>query len=315
MSKTEDPTLGVEYGSFVVGITTCYGHEQLVEAVKSLRSSQNVANDFRIIVVADSVKLADEIIADLTTLEVEIIENPTESSAFAKQLQILEMVSEEYIILTQDDVLLHPLTIAKVLEELTKSGVTFVGVKNQPIKPSSLLEGGISIGTTLSNSIARHFNKGDNYLACLGRLMAFRTDFLKKMHVEIDSVSLDAYLYFENKRIGGKYVCLWDYPLYFRAPQNILEQLRKSSRFQYSQYELASYRRFGDLSAEYRLPLLSIIKGTIDEFFKNPFYFTIYVFIFLYTRLFKRSLNESLIANWEVDESTKDIKINYLQTS
>lgn len=314
MSRSGNPTLGTEHGSFVVGTTTCYGHEQLVETVKSLRMSQNFIKDFRVIVVADSVKLTEAIIADLTTLKVEIIENPTESSAFAKQLQILEMVNEEYIILTQDDVLFHPLTISKVLEELTKEGVTFVGVKNQPIKPASALEGGISIATTLCNSIARHFNGGDNYLACLGRLMAFRTDFLKKMHVEIDSVSLDAYLYFENKRIGGKYVCLWDYPLYFRAPQNILEHLRKSSRFQYSQDELISYRRFGDLRSEYKLPLVAIIRGTIDEFFKNPFYLAIYVFIFFYTRLFKRSLNKSLIANWEVDESTKDIKLNYLQT-
>ena len=157
-----------------------------------------------------------------------------------------------------------------------------------------------------------NFNNGDNYLACLGRLMAFRTKYLKDMYVEVDSVSLDAYLYFENKRLGGKYVCLWDYPLYFRAPKNILEHLRKSSRFQYSQDELVSYNRFGDLSNEYKLPILAIIKGTFHELLHNPIYLSIYVFIFLYTRLFKRSISKSLIANWEVDESTKDIKLGYL---
>lgn len=305
----------IKPASFAVGITTCYGHPQLVETIKSLRLAKHVAKDFRVIVVADSVKLTDEIIAELTDLKVEIIENLYESSAFAKQLQILELVTEDYIILTQDDVLFHPLTLSKVFEELACEGVTFVGVRNQPLKPASLLEGGISIATTLCNSIARNFNNGDNYLACLGRLMAFKTEYLKNMHVEIDSVSLDAFIYFENKRIGGKYVCLWDYPLYFRAPQNILEHLRKSSRFQYSQDEQISYRRFGNLNKEYTLPLSAIIKGTIVEFVHNPLYLTLYVFIFFYTRIFKRSLNKSLIANWEVDESTKDIKLNYLQTS
>lgn len=299
---------------FVVGITTCYGHPQLVESVKSLRLSQNVDKDFRVIVVADSVKLSDEIKGDLLKLGAELIENAYESSAFAKQMQILDLVTEKYIILTQDDVLFHPLTLFKVLEQLESGNATFVGVKNEPIKPRSLLEGGISVATTLCNSIAMYFNNGDNYLACLGRLMAFETDYLKKMYVERDSVSLDAYLYFENKKMGGKYVCLWDYPLYFRAPQNILEHLRKSSRFQYSNAELVSYKRFGDLSKEYKLPLPAIIRGALLEFIRTPIYFTIYCFIFLYTRIFRESLNKSLNANWEVDTSTKDIKLNYLQT-
>lgn len=72
--------------SFVVGITTCYGHPQLVETVKSLRLSEQVPENFRIIVVADSVKLTDEILKDLDKLKVEVIENDHESSAFAKQL-------------------------------------------------------------------------------------------------------------------------------------------------------------------------------------------------------------------------------------
>lgn len=298
--------------SFLVGITTCYGEAQIIETVKSLRSSLHVPSDFRIVIVADHVKIKPYIKAALEALGVELYENKYETSAFAKQKQILDITTEEIVILTQDDVLFDPLTVVNTLRAFDTQGITFVGVRNQPLRPLTLTEGGISIGTTLSNSIGKYWNKGDNYLACLGRLMAFKTAYLKSMYVETDSVSLDAYLYFENKKMGGKYKCIWDTPLYFRSPQNIIEHIRKSSRFQYSKDEMDSYERFGDLTKEYTIPKTAIIKGALVEFFKNPVYFALYIGIFAYTRLFKIKVENCLYPNWEVDESTKEISFSNL---
>lgn len=300
-----------ELPSFVVGINTCYCDEQIIDTVKSLRKSQNVPY-FRIIIVSDRQKATPKVVQALKELGAELYENKDETSAWAKQIQILNMIDEEVIIMTQDDVLFHPMAIHNTVKELTKEGVTFVGLVNEPIKGDSLLEDGISVGTHLNNAIAKRWNNGDNYLACLGRLMAFRTDYIKSVYVEIDSISVDAYLYFENKKLGGKYVCLWDTPIYFRSPQNLEEHMRKSSRFQHSKIEMEAYKRFPRLDSEYKIPLGSIIKASVAQFFKNPINFATYCGIFWYTRLLKIKPDNCLYANWEVDYSTKEITLEHI---
>jgi hypothetical protein len=304
-------TVNTDLPSFVVGINTCYCDEQIIDTVKSLRSSINVPY-FRIIIVSDRQKATTKVVQALKELDAELYENDNETSAWAKQMQILDMITEEIIIMTQDDVLFHPEAIYSTVNELTKEGVTFVGLVNEPIRGDSLLEDGVSVGTRLNNGIAKRWNKGDNYLACLGRLMAFRTDYIKSVYVEIDSISVDAYLYFENKKLGGKYVCLWDTPIYFRSPQNLEEHMRKSSRFQHSKIEMEAYKRFPRLDAEYKLPLSSIVKASIEQFFRNPVHFVTYCGIFWYTRLLKIKPDNCLYPNWEIDFSTKEISLEHI---
>jgi len=294
--------------SFVVGINTCYCDEQIIDTVKSLRASQGVPH-FRIVIVSDREKASDKVVNALKDLDVEFYENPTVTSAWAKQVQILDMTKEEIIIMTQDDVLFHPYAIYNTVMELTKEGVTFVGLVNEPIEGDSIVENGISVGTRLMNKIAKSWNNGDNYLACLGRLMAFRTDFIRNVYVEVDSISVDAYLYFENKKLGGKYVCLWDTPIYFRSPQNMLEHMRKSSRFQHSKAEMESYKRFPRLNEEYKMPTSVVVKSAIKQFLHDPIHFIAYCGIFAFTRLKTINAENCLYANWEVDFSTKEISL------
>ena len=288
-------------------ITSCYGKRQILETVKSIRSSED-GQLFRIIIIADSVPVPSDVKKQLKNFSVELIENPYKSSAFAKQKQIIERCQDEILILTQDDVLFPPRTLTEVIKTFTRNPeVTFVGVKNEPLKPENLFESGVNTGTNLLNRIAGYWNKGNNYLACLGRLMAFRTAWLKELEVESESVSLDAYLYFENKKSGGEYKCLWQAPLYFRNPQNIQEHIRKSSRFQHSRLEMASYHRFDKLEKEYAVPTRAVIRAGIEELVKNPVGLLAYIWIFSFTRLFAIRPELCLFANWQVDLSTKKI--------
>lgn len=299
----------VKLPSITVGITTNYGKEQLLDTVKSLRASKDVEG-FRFIIVADSVPVSEYVKSELKKYDVELIENKTPTPAFTKQKQILEMCKDEIIILTQDDVLFDDFAIYNIAKTFVEHPrTTFVCLRNEPLKEKNLLEGAIAVGTKLNNRIGKLWRNGDNYLAVLGRVMAFRTPWLKeKLFVREESVSLDAYLYFENKMKGGEYECLWNDRVYFRCPQNILEHLRKSSRFQHSQLEMQSYRRFHNLDCEYRIPLTVIIRAAVAEFVTNPVNFINYIWVYVYTRLKRIKPENCLYANWEVDLSTKTLK-------
>lgn len=294
---------------FAVGITTCYGKGQIVRTIKSIRKSQNVG-EFPIYVVSDRIPIGKITKQKFQKLGVTLIENKTPSSVFAKQRQILNISQSDIVIFTQDDVLFASDTIKKVLDAFSNDPkVTFVGVKNTPLPSPTLFGSAINVGTFLNNDIARFWNSGDNYLAVLGRLMAFRTSWIKnKMQVHDNAVSLDAYLYFENKRAGGKYKCIWDIGFYFKNPENMDEQLKKSSRFQNSKTEMLSYKKFKDLQKEYKIPKNVILFASKRQFFYQPINFLLYIFIYIYTRLRKTEAKKCLTPIWDVDISTKNLR-------
>ncbi|OGH19186.1 MAG: hypothetical protein A3D74_04175 [Candidatus Levybacteria bacterium RIFCSPHIGHO2_02_FULL_37_13] len=289
-----------------VGITTCYGGESILETVKSIRKSKGI-DRFRFIIVADREPINSKIKKEFKKYGVELIENKVEGSQFKKKKQILKLCNTDLIVFTNDDVLFGQNTLKTVINEFQKNKkTTLVSVYNQPIKSESLAERAISIGTNIVNRISKDWNSGDNYLSVIGRFEATRTSWIKGyFDLKDDVVSSDQYMYFENKRNGGKFKYLSSVSIFFRNPQSLQEHLRKSSRFQYSKEEMSKY--FGYAPLDYKIPRLTFLKAVVREFLKNPVFFIFYILISLYTRIFKISLNESLNPNWQVDLSTKRI--------
>lgn len=293
--------------SVTVGITTCYGGESILETVKSISASTGI-DKFRFIIVADREPINLKIKKGFKKYGVELIENKVEGSQFKKKKQILELCDTDLIVFTNDDVLFGQDTLKTVINEFQKDKkVTLISVNNQPLQSNSHIERAISVGTNIVNRIAKEWSNGDNYLSVIGRFEATRTKWIKGyFNLRDDVVSSDQYMYFENKRNGGKYKYLSSVSVFFRNPQSLQEHLRKSSRFQYSKEEMSKY--FGYLSTDYKIPRLILLKAIVGEFLTNPIYFIFYILISLYTRFFKISFKESLNPVWEVDVSTKKIK-------
>jgi cellulose synthase/poly-beta-1,6-N-acetylglucosamine synthase-like glycosyltransferase len=292
--------------SVTVGITTCYGDESILDTVKSIRASKGIGN-FRFIIVADRVPISQRIKKVLHKYNVELIENKTEASQIVKQKQILKMTKSDVIIMTQDDVLYDQYGLARIVEAFEKNPkITMVSVRNQPVQATNFFESILNVGTNINNRIARMWKRGDNYLSVIGRCMGFRTAFMKKNFRLPESIATtDAYYYFENKRNKGKYQFLPDVPVYFKNPQNLTEHMRKSSRFQYSQFEMSKY--FSDIEKEYIKPKSIIFLAMFLEFFPHPVLFILYLGVFIFTRFKKLTPSYVLNAVWEVDTSTKKV--------
>ncbi len=290
--------------SLTVGITTCYGDISIIDTVKSIRESKGV-DRFDFIIIADRVPISHEIKKGLKKYDVRLIENKKEAGQIEKQKQILRHVKTDIVVFTQDDILLDPNSLASVLKRFAQNPkTTMISIPYKPVKATSLFEKIINVGTNVVNRTVRRWNNGDNYLSSIGRFMAFRTDMLKKFRMPHIAAS-DNYYYFENKKFGGEYEYVSDVAVYFKNPQNMREHLRKSSRFQYSQLEMSEY--FGDLSKEYRIPRVAILRGVAEEFLRSPIYGLLYIFIYAYTRILKMKPRSVLNPIWEVDVSTKKI--------
>lgn len=291
--------------SLTVGITTCYGDESILETVKSIRNSQDI-KDFRFIIVADRVPISEKIKKELKKYKVELIENKVESGQMKKKKQILAKTRSDILLFTNDDVLLGKNAIKKMLERFErKPKTTLISIRNQPVKATSLFEEIISVGTIMAGKIAKYWNKGDNYLSVIGRFEAARVSHLKKFRIPTKIATSDAFLYFENKRLGGGYEYIPEVAVYFKNPQNMKEHLRKSSRFQFSKLEMSKY--FKNLDAKYDVPVFAQLRAIFEEFVKDPVKFMLYIMVLIYTRIMRSKPKEVLDAVWEVDLSTKKI--------
>lgn len=294
--------------SFTVGITTCYGDDSMLETVKSIRAQKGI-EDFRFIIVADRVPISARIKKEFKKYNVELIENKTEGSQIKKQKQILALTATDIIILTQDDVLYKPGAFSEILRTFRQNPeVTLVSVRNQHLSPLTFFESLLNVGTRIASNITKSWRKSDNYLACVGRCMAFRTKWLKeKIKVPESVATTDAYYYFSNKFAGGKHIYLPNVAVYFRNPQNMMEHLRKSSRFQYSELEMTRYFDKEELEKEYSIPLNVKVIATLKELFRSPVKTTLYFGIRLYTIVKRLRPAKVLNPIWEVDVSTKKI--------
>ena len=184
--------------------------------------------------------------------------------------------------------------------------VTYISIQNEPIKATSLMEDVISIGTRIAYKTAKYWNNGENYLSVIGRCEAFRADFAKKHFRFIDKVvATDAFFYYENKKNGGKYKYLQDAKLYFKNPKTLKEHLRKSSKFQHSQEEMLRY--FNPDLLYYSIPMRAYLKALVEEFLASPFKLSLFMLIYVYTRLTKIDSKKSLNSIWETDISTKKV--------
>lgn len=291
--------------TLTVGITTCYGGSSILETVKSVRTSKGIGN-FRFIIVADRVPITCRVKTVLKKYSVELIENKKESGQVTKQRQILAMCKTDIIIFTNDDVLFEPYTLAKIMERFeAHCNTTFISVRKQPVPATSLFEDIATVGTNIVNRIIRDWKSGDNYLSSIGRCLAFRTKWIKRFNIPDEVVSTDSYSYIKNKRMGGVFEYITEVAILYKKTQKLNEHLRKSSRFQHQKQEMSRY--FGDLNTEYKIPKWILTKSAVGEFLHNPIKFILFLGVYLYTRIFKISIKQSLNPVWEVDFSTKKI--------
>lgn len=290
--------------NLTIAIASNHPTHQLIRTIRSIRNCRGCAT-IPIIVLCDTLPISKSLGRQLRNYSVSYYELSSPAGFATKCKALLQYCQTSHILFTQDDVVFHREAIALIYQAF-KSPMrpTFVGARNIPIPPTSMLESAISMGTLLSNRIAHTWRNGDNYMACVGRVMAFPISWVQQLDIPANVVSLDAYLYLENKRKGGSYFCQWSARIYFKTPSTLAEHLAKSSRFQYSKLEMNRHG-FNHLDHEYAVPIGIALTQLATLFLRFPIKTLLYLAIFTWTKVFKKTQKESLVAAWEVEASTK----------
>lgn len=293
--------------SAMVGIYTCYGGPSLVRAIESIRVSE-AGNDVEILVVADGQPLTQDILKRLNELKVDVREQPGLSPQAVKIRKIISLCESDVLILTQDDVIFDNRAVKQIIGVFAGDpSVTMTGAKILPVPAKTFFEKIVEVGVSLVQRIGAKWNRGDNYLLSNGRCLAFKTEAIKKFSIPDDVVSLDAYLYFENRNKNGKFAFAKNSIIYNKSPLYLREHKKQSSRYSYSRLEISDYFSGFNLVREYRIPLGIVFSSLAKEFFSRPFYTTLYCFMQAYVYIFRGRRKKILNPLWKTDESTKRI--------
>lgn len=290
----------------MVGIPTCYGGESLINTVKTLRVSKDVAN-FRIVIISDRTPIKKSIKDKLKKMGVEIYWNEEEGSQFKKLKQLIQKCKEDIFIFTQDDITFDKYALSNVLEAFKKNPkATMVSSTILPLSPITFFESIKTSETRIHNIITKKWNNADNYFASSGRCISFRTEHIKKFRIPEAVVNGDTYLYFENKRLNGIHVHQFSSKVFIRCPQRLKDEIGPSSRYQYSQKEMRKYFDY-DLSGEYKIPLDVFIRAYLKELVSHPLEAVLLVAENLYLRFKKQPVSIVSDPVWKVDMSTKKV--------
>lgn len=288
--------------TLTVCISTCYGDISIFPTIESIRASRDVVID-RLILIADRTPIPAASQARLKNLGVEFVWNEKEGSLPSKIAQALAMCDTDIFVTTQDDVIFEPTAIAGIERAFRDPAVTMVSSVIQPVPAASMRGSLMDSIIRVPGRIARAWNGGDNYLSSSGRCQSFRTRFMKKMRLP-ELVNFDAFVYFENKRLGGRMAVAWDSVVRIRPPQTMREQLRPSSRYQNSRLEvLPAFDT--DIATEYVIPAGALVGGFLGELVRYPLAALMYVAVYAYTRLFRLAPSKVLKTSWSADASTK----------
>jgi len=289
--------------TFTVALPTYYGAPAIIDAVKSIRASEGV-DEFRLIVAVDGNQLKPEIQKKLEALGAEIHLAEKRGGQTARINQIISLCETEILILTQDDVIFHQDTIKNILKMYEMSHPTMIAPKIVPAQSQTFFENVLETGVRINYDIGSQWNNADNYLLAIGRCLVFKTDHVKQFEIADSIINSDAYLYFENKRLGGTFKYAQDAIVTNKSPQKLAEHTKQSIRFQQSKDELANYQKM-HVDQEYLIPIGNRVSAAFKEFIAHPVLMLTYTFLKLYTKIKYLQAPPINKPYWETDVSTK----------
>lgn len=291
----------------MAAIYTCYGGLSLVRAAESIRDSAG-GKEVKILIVADGQPIKEDILKRLTELQAEVKQYEGLSPVGSKIKKIVSFCDEDVLILTQDDVIFDARAIEEIGSIFSKdANITMAGAKILPMRAKVFFEKIVEVGSNLVQRIGARWNGGDNYLLSNGRCLVFRTKAIKKFLIPDKVISIDAYFYFENKKLNGKFVFARDAIVYNKSPLYLKEHKKQSNRYSYSRFEMGDYFSGMNLIREYSIPLKIVFLSLATEFIFNPFFTILYCLMQAYVYIFRGKRKKVLNPLWKVDESTKRV--------
>lgn len=238
--------------------------------------------------------------------KISIIDNVERKGKTESQNEILKIFKGDILVLLDADIIPKDgLFISNLVKPFSINlKVGLVGGKVSPLPSENFFEKVINFSAAMKQEIVESMKEGDNVYVLHGCNRAFSRNFAKhlswpKLYGE------DAYSYLRCKEEKGfEFNYNPQAEVFYRSPKTLRDHLKQSSRFVHSKNILKKFFPETVIEKEYKIPKSIILKKGIKYFFKNPFLFISYFFIYIVSIFFSK-IGKKTNPIWEISKSSK----------
>lgn len=223
--------------------------------------------------------------------------------------QIYTTLQSDFLIQSDaDTVWAHPLVASDMIRPfLQDKNVGMCGGHTQPLEATTFLEKAVNLTVEAYTPLRKMLKGGNNIFSVDGRLLSYRKELVKKIHIPENMTSNDKFTYFSCITLGYKYAYAPDAIVLYRSPQTLRDQLRQEGRFACSPFRHTRYFPKELVIQERAIPRSFQIKTTLKQFVKHPVMCSYISLINLYCRMQAKAYEKRITARWPMAVSTKKL--------
>lgn len=260
----------------------------------------------QIFVVSDgSTDHTVQVAKKIKSKKIVIIQRKKRQGLNATQNFIAKKTKSDYLVLLDADVLpKNDSFLQQIYQSFKKSiSIGIVGVKIEPLKPSTVLERILVSSHYFKESMYKKIKKQDNIYLCHGRARGFSKAFYSKVRWPVN-VPEDAYSYLFCKQLGMKFVYNKNAVVYFRTPSTIEDQVKQSKRFTNGVKQLALSFPGETVDREFSIPTSVVMSSILKFIMYQPLTALTYIGVLLYIHIFTKNRTQAL-SSYDASSTTK----------
>lgn len=227
-----------------------------------------------------------------------------------KSLRLNEIYTDltsDILVQSDADVIFsHPFVIRDIIKPLVRGKfVGMCGGHPQPVPGNTFVENAINCTAHVYAKLRRSFRDGNNCLSVDGRLLAYKKNLIKQIHIPEDMIANDVYTFFCCLTLGYRYRYVSSAIVLFRSPKTVKDQIRQNTRFRAAPMRMMRYFPKNLVYDEMHIPLSVLLPAVLDEFIRHPVYCSYIFIINLYTKVKAKYTENNMTAAWPMAKTTK----------
>lgn len=265
----------------------------------------------KIVVVSDgstdgTVAIAKEI--QRSNPIIEIIDHRRRIGKSSHLNRIYKNLRSDFFIQTDADVIFADrYVVQRMVKPLQANSVSMTCGNPLPLPASTYTESAYGLAFRSISKTHKALRGGQNAFIADGRILAYRSDFIKKVTVPYDMIANDLFTYFACRKRRLKAIFIPHAIVYFRGPKTLQDIKRQTARSAAARLRMIQCFSKELVEWEMRIPFIVSLKSKIQQFFRAPI-MSLYTFIiYKYCELKAEDYNRSLNAIWPMAKTTKKL--------
>lgn len=219
---------------------------------------------------------------------------------------IADLTSDFIVQFDADIVLEHDRVLHDLLQPLFhEKGVGICGGNPLPVSPVTFTEKAIACSLESYLPLRLKLKNGNNIYSAMGCMLAFRKEFIKKIHIPNRSVANDLFLYFSCLSLGYTYRHVSSAIVRYRLPQTLRDHIKQNVRFASGPIKMKEYFSQALIESELHIPFWIKWQYRAEQVMKHPILCAYIYMVNTYCRYKALKTWHTLNTKWEMVSSTK----------